>query len=76
MTAGRERGDPVGAVRPPSCRQSGTMSILYRNGAITGAFLMEGFMDKNDRKKIIEEQEKRLAAYKEAMGRATGKKED
>ena len=33
-------------------------------------------MDKNDRKKIIEEQEKRLAAYNEAMGRATGKKED
>ena len=33
-------------------------------------------MDKNDRKKIIEEQEKRLAAYNEAMSRATGKKED
>lgn len=76
MTAGGERGDPVGAVRPPACRQSGTMSILYRNGAITGAFLMEVFMDKNDRKKIIEEQEKRLAAYKEVMGRETGKKED
>ena len=76
MMAEGERRDPVGAVRPPACRQGGTMSILYRNGAITGAFLMEGFMDKNDRKKIIEEQEKRLAAYKEAMRRATGKKED
>ena len=33
-------------------------------------------MDKNDRKKVIEDQNKRLAAYKEAMGRATGKQED
>lgn len=33
-------------------------------------------MDKNDRKKIIEDQKKRLAAYKEAMGRETGKKKE
>ena len=32
-------------------------------------------MDKNDRKKIIEEQKKRLAAYKEAMMKEAGKKE-